>query len=84
MDIRRPIQLQIGTYLIDLESVALEEAGIGRDDVTKLHVDYVSGHEDCRLHLTPPAVSEDLHHHHTQQINKEIDFIEDGCDPAGP
>lgn len=46
--------------LVDLQSVAFEETGVGGDDVTELDADDVAGDENGGFLLAPFAVSEDL------------------------
>ncbi|EES15770.2 hypothetical protein SORBI_3008G061900 [Sorghum bicolor] len=46
--------------ILTLERVALEQPGVGGDDVAELDADDVTGHEDRRVLLLPPAVPQQL------------------------
>uniref|UniRef100_A0A0A9FQW0 Mha2 n=1 Tax=Arundo donax TaxID=35708 RepID=A0A0A9FQW0_ARUDO len=46
--------------LINLKGITLEETSIGRDDVTELNADDVTGNQDCSLLLTPSAIPQHL------------------------
>lgn len=46
--------------LIDLQGIALQETGIGGDDVTQLNADQITGNEDCRILLRPLTISQNL------------------------
>jgi hypothetical protein len=46
--------------LVDLERVPLEQPRVGGDDVAELDADDVTGHQDRRVLLLPPAVPQQL------------------------